>query len=136
METPLRQVHIGREIKTRVEALEISKSEFGRRIGVAQQHINRIFEKETIDTGRLARISEALDFNFFELYCSPHGNINAYLAAVALGGNAENTIGDAVLAAENKFLKEKIESLEEGRKQLKSQLEDKDAIIALLQGNK
>lgn len=45
----------------------MSKSELGRKIGVPQQHINRILERETMETSRLIKVSEALDFNFFSL---------------------------------------------------------------------
>ncbi|WP_286333391.1 helix-turn-helix transcriptional regulator, partial [Duncaniella freteri] len=95
----LKEVHIGQEIDKRREELNMSKSEFGRLIGVPQQHVNRIFEKVSIDTVKLIKISRVLDFNFFSLYCDIPNNVYAYMAAVALGdGNAMNNIGDAALA--------------------------------------
>ena len=118
----------------------------GDKIGVPQQHINRILERETMETSRLIKVSEALDFNFFSLFCPRQHNISAHLAAVALDGNANNLIGDAELAVqlssekketENlretiKLLKEQIESLNSQILRLDSNLKDKDIIIELL----
>lgn len=66
-------IHIGQEIEARVNKLRMTKTEFGKRIGVPQQNVNRIFEKASIDTERLVAISNALDFNFFDLYS---GNVS------------------------------------------------------------
>lgn len=81
----LKEVHIGKAIKERLNELKMTKTEFGRLIGVPQQHVNRIFERETIETKKLIKISRALDFNFFALFCQFPTNISAYLSAVALG---------------------------------------------------
>lgn len=64
-------VNIGLAIEQRVNELGISKSELARRIGVAQQNVNKVvFSKESLDTAKLVEISKALDFNFFELYAN------------------------------------------------------------------
>ena len=125
----------------------MTKSEFGRLIGVPQQHVNRIFEKDSIDTKRLVKICRALDFNFFALYCSFPTSVNAYLAAVALGdGDAKNNIGDTALLAQiesqkvneanlkktEKDLRNQIAVLQRSVDQLNSQLDDKNEIINLL----
>lgn len=143
----LREIHIGAAIKKRLDELEMTKSEFGRLIGVPQQHVNRIFDKESIDTIRLAKICRALDFNFFALFCRFPTNVNAYLAAVALGdGDALNNIGDTALLAQIESQKVKVANLEKTEKdlrdqisvlqrsvdQLTSQLGDKNEIINLL----
>ena len=99
-----------------------------------------------METSRLIKISEALDFNFFSLFCPRQHHISAHLAAVSLDGNANNLIGDAELAVqlssekketENlmetiKLLKEQIESLNSQILRLDSNLKDKDIIIELL----
>ena len=99
----------------------------------------RIFSK-------FIKVSEALDFNFFSLFCPKQHHISAHLAAVSLDGNANNLIGDAELAVqlssekketENlretiKLLKEQIESLNSQILRLDSNLKDKDVIIELL----
>ena len=158
MDNDIKHVHVGQAIDKRRNELGLSKSEFlicassfffselGRKIGVPQQHINRILERETMETSRLIKVSEALDFNFFSLFCPRQHHISAHLAAVALDGNANNLIGDAELAVqlssekketENlretiKLLKEQIESLNSQILRLDSNLKDKDIIIELL----
>lgn len=147
----LNKVNIGEEIKKRLEEKKMSKSEFARRIGAQQQHINRVFEKDTIETKRLEAVSEALDFNFFSLYCETPNNVFAYLAAVSMGdGDAINLTGDAALIAQMEVLREKVESLERERgtltdqveslkknvAQLESNLRDKDEIINLVKTKK
>lgn len=141
----LKRVHIGRAIKKRFDELELTKTEFGHRIGVPQQHINRIFEKDSIDTKRLERVCQALDFNFFQLYCDPPTSVTAQWSAVALAGNASNNVGDGALAAQVELQKQKISDMEETKgelktqirllndsvEQLKSQLRDKDELISV-----
>lgn len=64
-------VNIGLAIEQRVNELGISKSELARRLGIAQQNVNKVvFSKESLDTAKLMEISKALDYNFFELYAS------------------------------------------------------------------
>lgn len=65
MDNDIKHVHVGQAIDKRRNELGLSKSELGRKIGVPQQHINRILERETMETSRLIKVSEALDFNFF-----------------------------------------------------------------------
>lgn len=146
MEIELKQVHIGQAIDVRRKELGLTKTEFGRRIDVPQQHVNRILERETIETSRLVRISEALDFNFFSLFCQTRPSISGVLAAISLGGNANNQIGDTALAAQvleaqhnieafkatNEALKEQIELLKEQISRLDENLKDKNEIIELL----
>lgn len=93
----LKNIHIGRAIKQRFDELELTKTEFGHRRGVPQQHVNRIFEKDSIDTKRLARVFQAWNFNFFSLYCDCTTSVTAYLSAVSIAGDANNNVGDAAL---------------------------------------
>lgn len=133
----LKHVHIGRAIRERFETMNITKTEFGNLIGVPQQHINRLFERETIETKKLEKICEALDFNFFSLYCIFPTNVNAYLAAVALGsGAATATIGEAAVLATMEKQKGEIAKLEAEKALLSGQVEmlqnnlrDKDELI-------
>lgn len=141
----LKDIHIGRAIKRRFDELELTKTEFGHRIGVPQQHINRIFEKESIDTKRLARICQALDYNFFLLFCDRTTSVTAHLSAVSLAGDASNNVGDAVLVAQVEMQRQKIADMEDTKgelksqikllrdsvEQLKSQLRDKDELISV-----
>lgn len=146
MDIDVKPVHIGQAIDKRRLELGISKSEFGRKIGVPQQHVNRILERETMETTKLIKVCQALDFNFFALFCSMSHQISAYLAAVTLNGNAHNTIGDNELAAQLskeqtvvesqketiRLLKEQLDNLNTQINRLDSNLKDKDVIIELL----
>lgn len=147
----LKEVHIGKAIKERLDALKMTKTEFGRLIGVPQQHVNRIFERETIETKKLIKISRALDFNFFALFCQFPTNISAYLSAVALGdGDANNNLGETAILSQLEILKVKLEEkegtvadlrdqiggLKDNVEQLKSNLRDKDEIITLYKERK
>lgn len=147
MEINIKRAHVGAEIEKRRVELGISKSELGRRIGVTQQHVNRILERETMETSRLVKVSEALDYNFFSLFCPVPQQISANLAAVSLQGNAHNIIGEAGLASQLskeqaevesqkkviKLLREQIENLKMQITRLESHLDDKDRIIKLLE---
>lgn len=147
----LKEVHIGKAIKERLEELKMTKTEFGRLIGVPQQHVNRIFERETIETKKLIKICRALDFNFFALFCKFPTNISAYLSAVALGnGDANNNLGETAVLSQlevmkvklekaegtEKDLRDQISGLKDNVEQLKSNLQDKDEIINLLKTNR
>ena len=140
----LKDVHVGQAIKKRYEATGMTKTEFGRLIGVPQQHINRIFERDTMETKKLAKICQALDYNFFALFCEFPTNVNAYLAAVALGnGDANNNIGEAAILSEIEKLKGDVKRYEENnallREQiqtLRSNLADKDELIAVYKEQK
>ena len=146
MDIDIKNVHIGEANANRRNELGLSKSELGRKIGVPQQHVNRILERETMETKRLIKVSEALGFNFFTLFCPVQHQISAYLAAVTLDGNAHNIIGDAELASQLAkaqteiesqrgtiaLLKEQVDSLNAQINRLDSNLKDKDAIIELL----
>ena len=142
MDIDIKLVHIGQAIDKRRNELGLSKSELGRRIGVPQQHINRILERETMETSKLAKVSQALDYNFFALFCS----MSHQISAVTLNSNAHNTIGDNELATQLskeqavvesqkeiiKLLKEQIDNLNTQINRLDSNLNDKDEIIRLL----
>lgn len=107
-----------------------------------QQHVNRILERETMETNKLVQVSEALEFNFFELFCpNKDERISAKNAAVAYNGNVTNTrVGDGVvdgsLAVANiqiASLQNERDTLKESNATLHSNLEDKERIIAMMQ---
>ena len=129
MDVDVKYVHVGEAIDRRRNELGLSKSEFARRIGVPQQHVNRILERETMETKRLVRVCEVLDFNFFSLFCPVQHQISAYLAAVALAQARSETESQKETV---KLLKEQIDSLNAQINRLDSNLKDKDAIIELL----
>lgn len=135
MEINIRHVHVGAEIEKRRVELGLSKSELGRRIGVPQQHVNRILERETMETSRLVKVSEALDYNFFSLFCSVPQQISAYLAAVSLQGSANNIIGEAELASQLSKERTEVESQKEAIKLLKEQIANLNLQITRLESH-
>ena len=63
------RIHIGEIIMSRVYELGYSKMKFAQLLDVQRQNVTKtIFEKNSIDTNLLIRISEALDFDFFQYY--------------------------------------------------------------------
>jgi transcriptional regulator with XRE-family HTH domain len=141
MDIKLNEIHVGQEIKKRLEELHMTKTEFGRQIGVPQQHINRILERETMETKKLVLVSKVLEKNFFALFCDISGiTINSSFSAIGLKnkGSVQNVISDAILAEKYNSALEKIKTLEndvamlkDANAQLKSQLKDKDELIGL-----
>lgn len=71
-------INIGLAIEQRINELGISKSEFGRRIGLASQNVKKFLERESIDTSKLVEVCKALDYDFFSLYVGKtcEGNTN------------------------------------------------------------
>lgn len=110
----IERVNIGLSIEQKLNELGMSKSEFGRKIGVPQQNVNRILDKASIDTDKLATISEALGYNFFKEYTD---DLSDTSMEVSLAGNnnqvngngAHNNINGDVSAA---IWEERVKSLE------------------------
>lgn len=140
----LKPVHVGQEIAKRLDELNMTKTEFGKLIGVQQQHVNRILERDTMETKKLYKVCQVLDMNFFALFCRFPTSVNAYLAAVVLGdGDANNNIGEAAILSEIEKLKSDVRRYEENnallREQiqtLRSNLADKDELIAVYKEQK
>lgn len=124
----IEKVNIGLTIEQKMNELDISKSELSRRIGIANQNVNRILERSNIDTDKLVTISEALDFNFFTCFraVDESGATIADNGAVAIAGGATahhtttnaTTGGDAIL-------QQKVEALE-------ALLAEKERLITVL----
>lgn len=138
----LNQVNIGAEIEARINQLGLSKSEFGRKIGIPQQNVNRILEKPSIDTDKLAQICAVLDYNFFALYAdTPQQN----MMVQNLQNSAASFSGDALVLNDNcpqeeKHLIDKLTMENELLKKLldrtEKQLEEKERFINHLMENK
>lgn len=69
----IKDIIIGKCIEQRINELGMSKSEFAKKIGVLQPNVGRILESDNIKTDKLVEISNALGFNFFQLYGSNGG---------------------------------------------------------------
>ena len=64
----MQQVHIGNEIKKVFDETEHSISWFAKKLNFDRSNIYSIFNRKSIDTDLLLKISEILHFNFFSLY--------------------------------------------------------------------
>lgn len=107
-----KKVNIGLLIEQKMNELDINKSEMARRSGIANQNINRVLERSSIDTDKLIAISEALDFNFFDCFRSIEDNsiATADNGGVAGNGTAHHFTTNA--SCEVAVLQERIKSLE------------------------
>lgn len=108
------RVNIGLSIEQRLNELGMSKSEFGRKIGIPQQNVNRILEKASIDTDKLTSISEALNFNFFDCFhtIDERSTATADNGGVAVAGNGTAHHFTTNASCEVAVLQERIRSLE------------------------
>jgi hypothetical protein len=61
-------VHIGKKIKEVLKQSRMGATEFGAAINKSRTVVYDIFERDTIDTGLLQKISTVLDHNFFNYY--------------------------------------------------------------------
>ncbi len=66
-------VHIGRKIEEVVRAKRIGISELAELINKSRPLVYDIFDRESIDTALLKRLSEVLNYNFFGLFFSENG---------------------------------------------------------------
>ena len=61
-------IHIGSKIKEVFKSRGITAKEFGKRITTSRENVYGIFNRESVDTKLLVKISKALDHNFFQYY--------------------------------------------------------------------
>lgn len=61
-------IHIGKEIRKQVEEQGKTSVWLARELGCHRTNLYKIYEKRTIDTGILLRLSRILHYNFFGLY--------------------------------------------------------------------
>ena len=108
-------VHIGKEIEKRVQELNLSITELGEKINTVRSNIYDIYDRKTIDTGLLLKISEVLQFDFFKFYISPDYKLDE------INKMKKQT---EELLQENVYLKKINALLEEQVKNLKSQKTD------------
>lgn len=123
-------IHIGLAIEEKLQELKMSKTEFGRRIGIPQQNVNRILEKDTIDTGRLIAVSRALNFNFFELYTNVD-NHEQHTESDYPSTTSE-TSGDIATSERLRLLQLLMEEKDKRIRSLQLLMEEKDERIAEL----
>jgi transcriptional regulator with XRE-family HTH domain len=61
-------IHIGKKIKEKVSENQLSLADFAKALNKSRPLIYNIFERKSIDTALLQKISDVLGFNFFSLY--------------------------------------------------------------------
>ncbi len=61
-------VEIGQKIKEVFDSRNMKLTDFADELGTVRQNVYRIFKKRHVDTGLLQKISDVLDFNFFQFY--------------------------------------------------------------------
>lgn len=81
-------IDIGLAVEQRMNELGVSKSEFARRIGIANQNVKKFLEAESMSTEKLYKVSQALDFDFFSLYSSALGGDDEDRAVQHNGNNS------------------------------------------------
>ena len=127
----IEKVNIGLSIEQKLNELGMSKAEFGRKIGVPQQNVNRILDKTSIDTDKLATIGEALGYNFFQEYTD---DLSGTSTAVSLAGNNNQVNGHGAHDNINGDVSSAI--WEERVKSLEALLVEKERLIKVLMERK
>lgn len=69
-------MHIGKEIRRKLEERHRTVVWFAEKLSYTRANIYKIFDKSSIDTEFLLRVSEVLDFDFFALYSEAVRNRN------------------------------------------------------------
>ena len=68
MENQRNSLHIGQRIKRQIEDSGMTTVWLAQQLGYHRTNLYKIYEKSTIDTGILLRISKITGYNFFRLY--------------------------------------------------------------------
>lgn len=112
-----RIINVGLAIEQRINELGITKSEFGRRIGIPNQNVNRVLSKSSIDSDKLVEICNALDYDFFKLFSSSVEETKTSLLNI-LKLKAilkEKGIGEIKLASMLGISRSEVEAIMEGK---------------------
>lgn len=107
------KINIGLLIEQKMNELGVSKSEMARRSGIANQNVNRVLERTSIDTDKLIAISEALNFNFFDCFHSDESStVTADNGSKLIAGNGTAHHITTNASADVAVLQERVKSLE------------------------
>ena len=118
-------IHIGEEIQERLRKKRMKVVDFSRKIDTNRNNIYDIFNRKSIDSGLLMKISEALEFDFFRLYSIP-------LSKYSLVQQLEDPLEEL---KNYEDLKRKSEKLEQENSLLNERIRDKELIIQLMRRN-
>ena len=118
--------NIGLLIEQRLNEVRMNKAQFAKNIGIANQNVNRLLSRESIDTDKLVDISETLDYNFFEAFQTiSESNADATTGGVAIAGNATAHHFTTNACTDTAALQEQI-------KLLKQIIDEKERLISIL----
>lgn len=73
-----KKINIGKLIKEKQTELGISNAKFAEMLNIQRQNVNALLSKTSIDTEKLALISEVLNYNFFQHFTLIDENENYY----------------------------------------------------------
>lgn len=111
---------LGRVIRDVLDKSGMKISIFADRIGTTRQNAYKIFEKHSIPTARLKKISEVLSYDFFQ-----HMRLEQPLSRELADAQSNPNLRYADIAKELESARERIRMLEQ-------RLKDKEDIIELL----
>lgn len=107
--------------------MRLTQAAFGRLIGMPQQNVCRIFNNAGINTQKLVAISNALDFNFFSLYCKHNNELihtEGDYSPASDSGDVSVIVGDAVIVERVKSLEALVAEKSERIAELKERIEE------------
>jgi len=115
-------IHIGKEIQERLRKKRMKVVDFSRKIDTNRNNIYDIFNRKSIDSGLLLKISEALEFDFFRLYSIPLSK-----------NTLVQQLDDPLEELKNyEDLKRNFEKIEKENSLLSERIRDKELIIQLM----
>ena len=115
-------IHIGEEIQERLRKKRMKVVDFSRMIDTNRNNIYDIFNRKSIDSGLLLKISEALEFDFFRLYSIPLSK-----------NTLVQQLDDPLEELKNyEDLKRNFEKIEKENSLLSERIRDKELIIQLM----
>lgn len=104
-----KMIHIGKKIHDVIKAKGISVSVFAKKINKSRTVVYDIFERESIDSLLLYKISEELDFNFLSLYDLSNNNQQLVNETTTFYGDGWKIKYMELLEKYNRLLEMKVE---------------------------
>ena len=105
-------MHIGEKVRARAKELRIGPTELGKMIKTSKQNVYGIFERKSMDTELLQKLSKVLEFDFFVYYYSAGNGASLNNPAGYYGKRKKPLIDEEADAIhELKELREKYELL-------------------------
>lgn len=98
------KMHIGKKIREAVKKSGMSVTDFAAKINYSRRNIYSIFEKESIDTSLLVKVSAVLEQDFFSHYSSAGPKHSKTAEASGVREYSENRIRE--MLKEIEYLKE------------------------------